>query len=253
MHIESLGHGPDLVLLHGWSMHSGIWQPLIEPLQQQFRVHLVDLPGHGLSQWQAQDLQLDAVVDQLAEGLSFPAIWLGWSMGGLIALRLAQRYPTQVQRLILMAATPQFVQTKDWTTAMPAEVFQSFASKLGDNISATLQQFLLIQAKGAVHARQQIRQIAEDLAAGPTPQTGALREGLDLLLNENMRPAVQQLHCPLQWILGSRDSLIPIAVKEPLRALNPAATVHEIDGAGHAPFVSHSAVCLQLIEQFCHD
>lgn len=253
VHIESLGHGPDLVLVHGWSMHSGIWMPLIESLQQQFTVHLVDLPGHGQSHWRPNDLQLDNVVERLAERLSFPANWLGWSMGGLIALRLAQLYPHHVQRLILMAATPQFVQTKDWMAAVPAKVFQSFASRLDDDVSATLQQFLLIQGKGAIHARQLTRQIAQHLAAGPTPDTEALREGLAMLLNENMRPAVQQLACPVQWILGSRDSLIPITVKHQLEALSPAASVHEIDGAGHVPFVSHSAECLRLIEQFCHD
>lgn len=47
LHIESLGHGPDLVLLHGWAMHSGIWSGVQDQLARQFRLHLVDLPGMG--------------------------------------------------------------------------------------------------------------------------------------------------------------------------------------------------------------
>ena len=49
LHVESIGHGAPLVLLHGWAMHSGVWGPLIPRLAKYRRVHAVDLPGHGHS------------------------------------------------------------------------------------------------------------------------------------------------------------------------------------------------------------
>ena len=49
MHIDTIGHGPDLVLIHGWAMHGGIFAPLVERLSPQFQLHIVDLPGHGHS------------------------------------------------------------------------------------------------------------------------------------------------------------------------------------------------------------
>src|SRR5712671_4767 len=49
LHVESTGEGPELVLLHGWAMHSGFWGALMPRLAQRFRVHAVDLPGHGYS------------------------------------------------------------------------------------------------------------------------------------------------------------------------------------------------------------
>ena len=49
LHVEYEGAGPDLVLLHGWAMHSGIWRDVRERLARHFRLHLVDLPGHGRS------------------------------------------------------------------------------------------------------------------------------------------------------------------------------------------------------------
>ena len=49
VYVETLGEGPDLVLLHGWAMHSGIWGSVRSQLAQYFRLHLVDLPGHGVS------------------------------------------------------------------------------------------------------------------------------------------------------------------------------------------------------------
>ena len=54
MHIEIHGDGPDLVLIHGWAMHGGIFAPLLDALAARFRVHLVDLPGHGCSRDEAR-------------------------------------------------------------------------------------------------------------------------------------------------------------------------------------------------------
>ena len=49
VHIETVGRGAPLILLHGWAMHSGLWTPLLSPLANHFQLHLVDLPGHGHS------------------------------------------------------------------------------------------------------------------------------------------------------------------------------------------------------------
>jgi len=49
MHIKKIGQGKDLVLIHGWGMHSGIWEPIIEKFSNQYTLHLVDIPGMGRS------------------------------------------------------------------------------------------------------------------------------------------------------------------------------------------------------------
>ena len=48
VHVESAGAGPPLVLLHGWALHGGLFAPLMAGYAARFRVHAVDLPGHGL-------------------------------------------------------------------------------------------------------------------------------------------------------------------------------------------------------------
>ncbi|PIQ13165.1 MAG: pimeloyl-[acyl-carrier protein] methyl ester esterase, partial [Hydrogenophilales bacterium CG18_big_fil_WC_8_21_14_2_50_58_12] len=45
MHIEIVGSGPYLALLHGWGMHGGVWDGVRDALAQRFRLHIVDLPG----------------------------------------------------------------------------------------------------------------------------------------------------------------------------------------------------------------
>src|SRR3546814_7929519 len=67
MHIERCGdHGPDLVLIHGWAMHAGIFAPLRDELATRYRLHLVDLPGHGHSRDDHRALQLAAIGDEIA-------------------------------------------------------------------------------------------------------------------------------------------------------------------------------------------
>ena len=52
-YVDIRGDGPDLVLLHGWALHGGMWGPWIDELARHARLHLVDLPGHGRSPWPA--------------------------------------------------------------------------------------------------------------------------------------------------------------------------------------------------------
>jgi len=49
LHVETFGSGPDLVLLHGWGMHGGVWGDFALRLAERYRVHVIDLPGHGFS------------------------------------------------------------------------------------------------------------------------------------------------------------------------------------------------------------
>ncbi|NHZ69836.1 MAG: alpha/beta fold hydrolase, partial [Thermotogales bacterium] len=55
LHVDVYGAGPDLVLVHGWGMHGGIWSDWAGELSSCFRVWVVDLPGHGNSDYQGQD------------------------------------------------------------------------------------------------------------------------------------------------------------------------------------------------------
>lgn len=253
MHIEQRGNGPDLVMLHGWSMHSGVWHELAERLAKRFTLHLLDLPGHGRSDWQKQGFDPDNLLPALANKLPQSALWLGWSLGGLISLAFAQRYPERVSKLSLMAATPRFIETHDWPCAMQSEVFENFAASLDVNQQQTLQRFLMLQAKGADRSRATIRELSERLATQHAPEPEALHAGLDCLLKWDLREALAGLNCPVQMLLGSRDTLIPVAMPDYARELQPSLQVAMLEGLGHAPFIAQPAACQQQIEQFIDD
>jgi pimeloyl-[acyl-carrier protein] methyl ester esterase len=122
MHIKVIGQGPDLVMLHGWGMHSAVWHDMAEALAKKFTLHLVDLPGHGQSEWHENALDLAVLLANLANELPKSAYWLGWSLGGLISTAFADQFPERVEKLVLVAATPCFVKKDDWSCAMEPEI-----------------------------------------------------------------------------------------------------------------------------------
>lgn len=89
LHVEVRGTGPvPVVMLHGWAMHGGVMAPLAEALEARCTVYVVDLPGHGHSRDCGIPLAPSACAAAIAAATP-PALWLGWSLGGLIALTAA--------------------------------------------------------------------------------------------------------------------------------------------------------------------
>lgn len=239
------GVGPDLVLVHGWGMNAAVWEPLLPALEARWRVTRIELPGHGESEPISGGL--DAWVDACLDAAPDQASWLGWSLGGLISLAAAQRAPERFHQLCLMAATPSFVQRDGWSCAMPAATFTQFAENLSKDVDTTLRRFLALQVRGSDDARALLRQLGEALNERPAASDEALQDGLALLLNSDLRIAVQGLPVPVSWLLGERDTLVPVALAE---ALVPQP-VEIVTGAAHAPFLSHPYAFIEWLEQAC--
>ncbi|MBK5930650.1 alpha/beta fold hydrolase [Halochromatium salexigens] len=275
---------PTLVLLHGWGMNNGVWDALPAALSERFHLHPIELPGHGHAPFQPHWRDLpdwaDAVLAQAPE----QAIWLGWSLGALVALQAAlqtrspgrplgpgqhtpaqhalarslatsqtpsQRPPaSRIRALILVAATPRFVQAADWRAAMPAATFDGFHGTLRDDPDTTLERFLALQVRGSQDARETLRRLRAGLAERPQPHPEALLAGLDLLREDDLRARLADLEQPALWLFGERDTLVPAAVAERVALLMPQAQCRTIAGAAHAPLLSHGNEAADLITAF---
>lgn len=111
-HVTEAGAGEPVVLLHGFTGSAANWHQLMALLSDRYRVIGVDLPGHGSTDAPA-DLSgyaMPRVAGDLAELIArlgaTPAHWLGYSMGGRLALYMAIHYPALVRSLILESASP---------------------------------------------------------------------------------------------------------------------------------------------------
>ncbi len=248
LHIEIAGSGPPLVLIHGWALHGGVFAPLVERLSDSFQLHLVDLPGHGHSRDDTTPLTLQACAGEILARTP-PAVWLGWSLGGLFALHAAS-VSAQVRGLALVAATPRFVRGDDWPHAVERTVFQQFGAELVQDYRRTLERFLALDTIGSEHARSELRTLKDTLYARGEPAPRALQEGLALLENGDLRDLLPTLAIPNLWISGRRDRLVPPAGIGDAAALAPHSQHLDIAGGGHAPFLGHADLVAAEIRKF---
>lgn len=252
LYLEIHGSGPDLVLLHGWGLHGGLFGPVIEPLSERFRLHLVDLPGHGRSPMLEGDFTLETVANAIARVVPAGATWLGWSLGGRIALAAAAA-GTAIDKLLLVGANPCFTQKPDWPHAMPGTELEQFAVSLRDNYRATLQRFLAVQSRGSERAREELRNLRESLFAHGEPDPVALAGGLEILRSADLRPVLSDIQQPTLILHGERDTLVPLAAAEYTAEQMPQGKLEIVEGAGHAPFISHPELFTRAVVEFLYD
>ena len=246
LHVEVVGSGPPLVLLHGWAMHGGVFAPLVERLRGRRTLHVVDLPGHGHSRDCDVPLQLQPCADAIAAAVP-AAPWCGWSLGGLFALHAAATRPQQVPALAMLCASPRFVGGGDWKYGVSAGVFRDFAIGLRSDYRATLERFVALEAFGSEHAKDEIRTLRDALFARCEPTAAVLADGLELLETADLRNELPALQASSLWLAGRRDRLVDPRAMRDAAALSPGASLHVVEHAGHAPFLTHAdEVALQL-------
>ncbi|MBS0215019.1 MAG: pimeloyl-ACP methyl ester esterase BioH [Proteobacteria bacterium] len=248
MHIERVGSGPDLVLLHGWAMHGGVFAPLVERLRDRCTLHVVDLPGHGESRDSAVPLRLDACAAAIAAEVPQGATWCGWSLGGLVALHAAQ-HAVPMRALAMLCATPCFVRKDDWRWGMSPEIFRDFAAGLRSDWRGTLDRFLALEAFGSNQAKEELRHLRDALFARGEPAASVLADGLELLETSDLRPGLPSLALPSLWIGGRRDRLVDPRAMQQAIELTPGAAIEVVDHAGHAPFLTHAEAVAAALER----
>ncbi len=253
LHIESCGQNNDVVLVHGWGMHGAYWTPMVEALKANYRIHCIDLPGHGKSAYQNEQSIDDfaAQLKQTIESVSEQGVHLvGWSLGGLISQQLCLRYPDKIKSVTLIASSPCFVQKKDWPHAMLPRVLNGFAENLLQDYKTTLNRFLALQVWGSENQKQELRALKAELFSRGEPHQRALNVGLSLLQNVDLRSDIGAIDQPVMLIGGERDTLVPQAAFPAMAKQLTNASVHIIKHAGHAPFMSHADEVAELLKAF---
>lgn len=252
LHAASCGHGPELVLLHGWGLHSGAWTTLLPELGQRFRVTCIDLPGHGRSPAAPKGFGLESVAAAIAATAPPGAAWLGWSLGGQLALAAALA-GAAVRRLVLVATTPRFVAAPDWPCGMAAATLESFAASLAEDHRKTLRDFLTLQLRGDRHAATLLARLRRTLAEQGDPDPAALRAGLEILRTTDLRERLAAVHQPVLVIAGERDRLTPAEAGRRLAAGVSDGRFLVLPGAAHAPFLTHPAEFAAAVGGFLLD
>ena len=248
---KTSGHGEALLVLHGWGMNSSAWQAVADRLEQHFEVTWVDLPGHGKS----RQVQADSLSDIVAYILplihqSTHTHIMGWSLGGLIAQEIIRQHPDLINKAVFVASTPCFAQQDaplHWLHAMSQEVLEAFSANLQSDVQGTIKRFIALQFMGVKHS-QAIQKALREGILRDLPDTSALNLGLNILQHEDFRD-LKMSHEQL-WLLGEKDRLIPVEVKDELQVLHPTSIIEVLTSAGHAPFMTHPEQFADMVIRF---
>lgn len=239
------------VLVHGWGMNSAIWQPLMNVLPAGIECVAVDLPGHGSAAGDSFE-SLHELSEALQREVKQPAVWLGWSLGGLAVMQLALNDPQLVRGMMLVSSTPCFTTREDWPHGMAQDVFDSFAVNLQSDYVGTIKRFLSLQVKDSPAGRSLLKQLRENVLQQPAANPHALSAGLDVLKTTDLRSRVSELSMPVSLALGGRDGLVNKHTADFMQKVLPHTDVQVYTEAAHAPFLSHlpefSAQLLKLIK-----
>ena len=252
---EIKGRGRDVVLLHGWGMHGGIFGKFNDLLADDYQTHAIDLPGFGFSKEIKNDFSLDSlteVIEKYIHNLVSPVSLIGWSLGGLITQNILKRKNVDIDKVVLIASTPSFTKKEGWETAMDQSVFNGFSNDLKLDYKKTLKRFISLQTRGSNLARNEMREINEKLLSHGEPNLKALQVGLNILSNADLRSADIN-KTQVMVVLGERDTLVPLSVINEFKKQYSNLKELIIEKTGHAPFISHPKLCAEKIKNFINE
>jgi len=240
-----------LVFLHGWGQSGRIWHEQRAYFSSMYAVNTPCLPGHG----SAPGAPAADWVDRLAAGLpENPAIIVGWSLGGILAIRMALTYPGHVAALVLVATTPCFCCRPDWPFGCADDIFHMFEAGVRESPARTVRHFFNLMLHGDGLSRARVRAIADAAMEQKHPAgTDGLQEGLALLASEDLRDQLAKLSLPCLVVHGTTDTVVPVAAGTYLADHIAGATFIRYAGAGHAPFLTRTETFNRKLEVWCRN
>lgn len=227
IHAEVTGAGPVVVLTHGFAASSHMFAATVPALATDHTVIVWDMPGHGRSEASADEAQyttrrfLDEMLRLVDDAGAERAVWLGHSLGGYLSLELVLAHPDRARGLVLVDTGPGYRndQARDGWNRMATRYGDELETKGlagvpgGEELSSSVHS----SATGlAIAARQVLTQTDSHVVDGlPSIEVPTL-----VVVGDHDKPFLKGSHYMSEKI--------------------PNATIAVIQGAGHAPPVSHS-------------
>lgn len=235
-----------VALIHGWGMNSASWEHLLA-IKGELDLIPLDLPGHGNRLDETLPGSIDVLAQKMLSQAPDEAIWCGWSLGSLVAMRAAGIAPERVRGLILVAPTPRFVNGEDWKYGMNPDFFQTFSAAVARDPATSLKRFVLMMFEGCEDARQKSRAYLQNLQKNGTANAANLAAGLQILLKTDLRSQLHGIEQPVHLLAGRQDTICPPSAAQWLHR-ELGWPLQEVD-TGHAPQLSHPRLITEIIDK----
>jgi pimeloyl-[acyl-carrier protein] methyl ester esterase len=239
-----------IIFIHGWALNGGVWDDFVRRLlarRPNLDIQCLDLPGYGYAVDSPRVGDIDEMAQYCLEEVAVPAVWVGWSLGGMVAMKAAMLMPSKVEAMQLISSSPKFVESDDWPEGVDLAAFELFSQQLSCDYQRTLTSFLLMQAGSNKGSRALARAAHDSICQRPSPSLETLNAGIRCLAQTDLRGDLIKLKMPIHVIGGIRDRVAKPAGSARLASMLKADLV-EIN-AGHAPFMTDpDAVITNLLQ-----
>lgn len=228
-----------LLWLPGWGMPDGLFEPIRRCFPSCHHV----VPDYS-SVTRADDF-MDVIKKEMSRIKDRRVIVIGWSMGGMLAQRLAAHFP--VSGLVLISTTGRFVRSReDRSKGWP----EAYVTRMERGLIESRERVMAAFCESILTERERLEKMNFFQSEAKTEWTdAALRAGLAYLREEDCRPFSSALTCTVTIIHGKDDAICPIAAGEELAAGIRDATLVPIEDCGHAPFLFHPDKAYQAIQR----
>jgi pimeloyl-ACP methyl ester carboxylesterase len=243
---SDVGEGPTVVLLHATLHDRHDFDPIVERLQRDYRVIALDWPGHGESPAPSRPPAAALFADVLADVVAAldlpPAAFVGNSVGGFAAARLAITDPQRVSRLVLVN-TGGFIASPVTDLycrilGRPAVMKRVLPRSIRSYMKATSENDRAVQerALARAHTREGVVLTAALWRSFAAPE-------------HNLRPYADRITAPCLIVWGSKDTVALMRFGRATAAAIPGSRL-EVLPTGHVVFSSDPGGFLAVAEPF---
>ncbi len=232
------GHGPVMLMLHGWKDTLHTFDAIATPLAMQYRVVRLDMPGFGKSEMPDPQWRLDDYVDFVEAfiakiELDVEAL-VGHSFGGRVIIKGVSRGVFHPQKLVLVASAGVAERKVGINGAL------KILAKAGKFATAPLPRG--VRAKLRRHLYERV--VSDYLA------TGALKDIFVNVVSENLSEAAAAVNLPTLLVWGEHDRQTPLAEGEKLARLIRGSKLETLKGASHFVHQEYPEKVANLIKHF---
>ncbi|MDQ4076849.1 MAG: alpha/beta hydrolase [Chloroflexota bacterium] len=249
MHYEVHGTGQPLLFIHGFPHTSKLWEPLVEPMKDDYRLIIPDLRGFGESEV-TKEVSMGLYADDLAAlldevGERDPVTVVGLSMGGYIAFEFFRRYPERVHALVLADTRPQADdeagRKNRYESAQKAldEGTQELANTMAEKLFAP-------------QASEELRSTWREIMASVPPLTIAAAQRA-MANRPDSTDTLALINRPTLIVVGEEDNVTPPSDAERMHEAIEGSDLEIIPGAGHMTPVEQPERFVAILQQFLDD
>jgi pimeloyl-[acyl-carrier protein] methyl ester esterase len=226
----------DIIIISGWGDDGSLWENTINEFSSSYKTHFIDINIEGNF-----EKQLEKVNNYIDDKKIIKPIILAWSMGSILAIRLASN--VDISALVLIGATGSFVKRKEKDSSWSKKDVEIMKNNLLRNKNKQMRNFMKLS--GAYG------DILKDYADSKTIEE--LISGLDVLIDTNVIQDAKKIKCSTLLIHGEKDKIVPLEKGKELFSIIESSKLIIYENSGHIPFWDEEERFISDIRNFIRD